>query len=63
MENGEQLQDHFLVCLPFTRSFLPKRFAPCSMRYAAFYSCPRTTDTESIHCGKEQRLILLAVKE
>ena len=34
MVNGEQLQDHALIRLPFTLYCLPKRYAPCSMRYA-----------------------------
>jgi len=34
MVKGKQLQDHVLIHLPFTLSCLPKRYAPCSMRYA-----------------------------
>jgi hypothetical protein len=34
MVNGEELQDHALIRLPFTLYRLPKRYALCAMRYA-----------------------------
>jgi hypothetical protein len=36
MVNGEQLQGHVLIRLPFTFYCLPKRYALCTMRYAFF---------------------------